>query len=126
VEGRADGSTAKSRDTHRRTFGNREGGVKARGGEVIDLLTIEEVAERLRVSVLTVRWLRQEGRFAPAIKVGRRLSMGCSRRGGPAGISARVGGGGLMGVQRKEPQAWLFAAPGGGPLREANCKRSVG
>ena len=38
-----------------------------------ELLTIEEVAERLRVSVLTVRWLRQEGRFAPAIKVGRRL-----------------------------------------------------
>jgi excisionase family DNA binding protein len=37
-----------------------------------ELLTIEEVAERLRVSVLTVRWLRQEGRFAPAIKVGRR------------------------------------------------------
>jgi excisionase family DNA binding protein len=73
VEGRADRSTAKSRATHRRTFGNREGGVKAQGGEVIDLLTIEEVAERLRVSVLTVRWLRQEGRFAPAIKVGRRL-----------------------------------------------------
>jgi excisionase family DNA binding protein len=47
--------------------------VKAQGGEVMDLLTIEEVAERLRVSVLTVRWLRQEGRFAPAIKVGRRL-----------------------------------------------------
>jgi excisionase family DNA binding protein len=47
--------------------------VKAQGGEVIDLLTIEEVAERLRVSVLTVRWLRQDGRFAPAIKVGRRL-----------------------------------------------------
>jgi len=40
---------------------------------VIELLTIEEVAERLRVSVLTVRWLRQEGRFVPAIKVGRRL-----------------------------------------------------
>jgi excisionase family DNA binding protein len=38
-----------------------------------ELLTIEEVAERLRVSVLTVRWLRQEGRFALAIKVGRRL-----------------------------------------------------
>jgi excisionase family DNA binding protein len=37
------------------------------------LLTIEEVAALLRVSVLTVRWLRQEGRFAPAIKVGRRL-----------------------------------------------------
>ena len=38
-----------------------------------ELLTIEEVAERLRVSVETVRWLRQQGRFAPAIKVGRRL-----------------------------------------------------
>lgn len=37
------------------------------------LLTINEVAERLRVSVLTIRWLRQEGRFAPAIKIGRRL-----------------------------------------------------
>ena len=38
-----------------------------------ELLTIEEVAERLRVKVLTIRWLRQEGRFPPAIKVGRRL-----------------------------------------------------
>ena len=38
-----------------------------------ELLTIEEVAERLRVSVETVRWLRQQGRFASAIKVGRRL-----------------------------------------------------
>lgn len=37
------------------------------------LLTIDEVADRLRVPVLTVRWLRQEGRFAPAIRVGRRL-----------------------------------------------------
>jgi excisionase family DNA binding protein len=37
------------------------------------LMTIEEVAEHLRVPVLTVRWLRQEGRFVPAIKVGRRL-----------------------------------------------------
>ena len=45
----------------------------AQGDGMIDLLTIEEVAERLRVSVLTVQWLRQEGRFAPAIKVGRRL-----------------------------------------------------
>ena len=45
----------------------------AQGDGMIDLLTIEEVAERLRVSVLTVRWLRQEGRFAPAIKVGRRV-----------------------------------------------------
>jgi excisionase family DNA binding protein len=38
------------------------------------LLTIDEVAEYLRVPVLTVRWLRQEGRFAPAVKVGRRLA----------------------------------------------------
>jgi excisionase family DNA binding protein len=41
--------------------------------DMMELLTIEEVAERLRVSVLTVRWLRQEGRFVPAIRVGRRL-----------------------------------------------------
>ncbi|WP_409482777.1 helix-turn-helix transcriptional regulator [Arsenicicoccus dermatophilus] len=39
----------------------------------MDLLTIAEVAERLRVPVQTIRWLRQEGRFAPAYKVGRRL-----------------------------------------------------
>ena len=43
------------------------------GSDMMELLTIEEVAERLRVSVLTVRWLRQEGRFVPAIRVGRRL-----------------------------------------------------
>lgn len=42
--------------------------------EMEPLLTIEEVAECLRVPVLTVRWLRQEGRFAPAVKVGRRLA----------------------------------------------------
>jgi excisionase family DNA binding protein len=36
-------------------------------------MTIEEVARSLRVSVPTVRWLRQEGQFAPAIKIGRRL-----------------------------------------------------
>jgi excisionase family DNA binding protein len=36
-------------------------------------LTIEEVARSLRVTVPTVRWLRQEGRFAPTIKVGRRV-----------------------------------------------------
>jgi len=40
---------------------------------MMELLTIDDVAERLRVSVLTVRWLRQEGRFIPAIRVGRRL-----------------------------------------------------
>jgi excisionase family DNA binding protein len=38
------------------------------------LLTIDEVAEYLRVPVLTIRWLRQEGKFAPAVKVGRRLA----------------------------------------------------
>ncbi|MEV8373983.1 helix-turn-helix domain-containing protein [Kribbella sp. NPDC056861] len=37
------------------------------------LWNIDEVVQYLRVPVLTVRWLRQEGRFAPAIKVGRRL-----------------------------------------------------
>jgi excisionase family DNA binding protein len=47
--------------------------VSEEAGGMVELLTIEEVAERLRVSVLTVRWLRQEGRFVPAIKVGRRL-----------------------------------------------------
>ena len=36
-------------------------------------VTIEEVAQSLRVTVPTVRWLRQECRFAPAIKVGRRV-----------------------------------------------------
>jgi len=30
------------------------------------------------------------------------------------------------GARGKEPEAWLFAAPGGGPLRESNWKRSVG
>jgi integrase len=29
-------------------------------------------------------------------------------------------------AEGKEPQAWLFTAPGGGPLRESNWKRSVG
>jgi excisionase family DNA binding protein len=38
------------------------------------LLTIDDVAEYLRVPVLTIRWLRQEGRFAPAVRVGRRLA----------------------------------------------------
>lgn len=42
--------------------------------EMEPLLTIDEVAEYLRVPVFTVRWLRQEGRFAPAVKVGRRLA----------------------------------------------------
>lgn len=37
------------------------------------LLSVDETAARLRISPCTLRWLRQEGRFAPAIKIGRRL-----------------------------------------------------
>ena len=36
-------------------------------------MTLDEVADYLRVRVGTIRWLRVEGRFAPAVKVGRRL-----------------------------------------------------
>ena len=39
----------------------------------MDLLTVDEVAARLRVTVATIRWLRQEGRFAPAVRIGRRV-----------------------------------------------------
>jgi excisionase family DNA binding protein len=39
-------------------------------------MTIEEVAQSLRVTVPTVRWLRQEGRFAPAIKVAAESALG--------------------------------------------------
>lgn len=42
-------------------------------GMFVNLLTIDEVADRLRVPIQTIRWLRQEGRFVPAYKVGRRL-----------------------------------------------------
>ena len=41
--------------------------------EMEPLMTIEEVAEHLRVSVLAIRWLRADGRFAPAVKVGKRV-----------------------------------------------------
>ncbi len=37
------------------------------------MLSLEETAERLRISVNTVRYLRQQKRFAPAIKIGRLL-----------------------------------------------------
>ena len=37
------------------------------------LLSVDEAAARLRISVYTLRYLRQEHRFAPAIRVGRRL-----------------------------------------------------
>jgi len=40
----------------------------------LTLLTIQEVADYTRVPVETIRWLRQQGRFAPAIKIGRRLA----------------------------------------------------
>jgi len=42
-------------------------------GVMRELLTVEETAERLRVSVPTVRWLRQEGKLPKAYKVGRRV-----------------------------------------------------
>jgi DNA-binding transcriptional MerR regulator len=38
---------------------------------VVKLLTTEEVAKLLRVSMLTVRALRQHGRFVPVIKTSR-------------------------------------------------------
>ena len=41
--------------------------------EQLTLLTIEEVAEYTRLKVETVRWLRKQGRFAPASKLGRQL-----------------------------------------------------
>src|SRR5262249_25761395 len=68
--------------------------------DMIDLLTIEEVAERLRVSVLTVRWLRQEGRFCACDQGWPPPGMGRSGRSGLAGISPRAHGGGQMSVQR--------------------------
>lgn len=37
------------------------------------LLSIDEAAERLRVPVCTLRNLRLSGRFAPAVKIGRKL-----------------------------------------------------
>ena len=37
------------------------------------LMTIDEVAEYLRCPVTTIKWLRQDGRFAPCIKMGRHL-----------------------------------------------------
>jgi len=37
------------------------------------LLDLEETAEFFRVSPETVKYLRSQGRFAPAIKIGRRV-----------------------------------------------------
>lgn len=37
------------------------------------MLTADEAAARLRISVSTLRYLRQEDRFARATKIGRRL-----------------------------------------------------
>ncbi|HXC77143.1 MAG TPA: helix-turn-helix domain-containing protein [Candidatus Acidoferrum sp.] len=38
-----------------------------------EFLTPDEAAARLRISVATLRFLRQRGKFAPATKIGRRL-----------------------------------------------------
>ena len=61
------------------------------------LMTIDEVAEYLRVPVLTIRWLRQEGRFRPAVKVGRRLTW---ERSAVVAWVERAAGSGGMSVQR--------------------------
>ena len=37
------------------------------------LLTIEEVADLLQVSPGSIRTLREQGRFAPAVRIGRHL-----------------------------------------------------
>ena len=37
------------------------------------LLSVAEAADRLHISVCTLRSLRQEGRFLPATKIGRRI-----------------------------------------------------
>lgn len=37
------------------------------------LYTLEEVADYTRMSTETIRWLRVDGRFAPAVKIGKRL-----------------------------------------------------
>jgi excisionase family DNA binding protein len=39
----------------------------------LTLLTIDEVADYTRLKIETVRWLRKQGRFAPATKLGRQL-----------------------------------------------------
>lgn len=38
-----------------------------------DLLSVDEAAQKLRISVPTLRYLRHSNRFVPAIRVGRRL-----------------------------------------------------
>jgi predicted DNA-binding transcriptional regulator AlpA len=37
------------------------------------LIDANEVAERLHVSVATIRWLRHRGDLPPAIKIGKRI-----------------------------------------------------
>ena len=51
------------------------------------LLSVNEAAERLRISVYTLRYLRQEGRFAPAVKIGRAAAV--LGREGPGQLVAR-------------------------------------
>jgi predicted DNA-binding transcriptional regulator AlpA len=38
-----------------------------------DLLDLDETAAFMRVSPETVKYLRSQGRFAPAVKIGRRV-----------------------------------------------------
>lgn len=76
------------------SFGNfaNEGEAGRKEGVMREPLTIEEVAERLRVKVLTTRWLRQESRFPLAMNLRVHLARGGSRpQGRPAGPGARLG-----------------------------------
>ena len=53
---------------------DQEGGSDTSQREAEDaLLNVNEVAAFLRVSPETVKYLRSQGRFAPAIKIGRRV-----------------------------------------------------
>jgi predicted DNA-binding transcriptional regulator AlpA len=53
---------------------DQDGGSDAPQREAEDaLLNVNEVAALLRVSPETVKYLRSQGRFAPAIKIGRRV-----------------------------------------------------
>ena len=56
--------------------------------DLAELLTIAEVAERLRVSVMTVRWLRQEGRFRSCDQGRSAADVGHPRRRSVAEVAA--------------------------------------
>ena len=73
------------------TFGNGADPRIRKGGVVRELLTIEEVAERLRAKVLTMRRLHQEGGLPPANQGGPPARLGRRRPRGLAGDPARAG-----------------------------------